>query len=400
MRGKPYAEQAQALLDLREISFTTLQACVLIGAFVVTEGEGAAEAVFYGIACRNALLLDLPNMLTFTRLEEETVRRAWWSLSMIDVWSSSGMRIPRSLAPRNDIFLPMEETKYLSLRRDSGRDFESTHASTEAPSLLAQMVKLNAILFEVNQLNERVATVGTPYSEYESGHDDAVIDLDRRLDAWYDSLPSEMHDTPENMSRYGALGLGPMFVAVYLGYYHYGALLHYRYLHEDSWNNNSNAHYWAEKCRNYSTKLCEILHRAYVTTDCEVYYTMVGHVLVIASTVQLHILLFGSNEMQIQAARIRLEKNFEILTRLQSFWPTLDVCFTRFREFHKACQDYTRQPFRMDRWMSRFLFEFAKPMGERDSEDAADLMPWSMEVLGFSPVDFTSPFDYTMMNMS
>ena len=60
---------------------------------------------------------------------------------------------------------------------------------------------------------------------------------------------------------------------------------------------------------------------------------MVGHVLVIASTVQLHILLFGTDEIQIRAARSRLERNFEILSKLQSYWPTLDVCFSRFREF-------------------------------------------------------------------
>lgn len=134
----------------------------------------------------------------------------------------------------------------------------------------------------------------------------------------------------------------------------------------------------------HSSALCKILYQAYATPGCEVYYTMVGHVLVIASTVQLHILLFDQDEAQIKAARYRLECNFEILSKLQTFWPTLDVCFTRFREFHKACEKSKESSFRMDKWMLQFLFEFAKPMGEKKDE-LADLQPWSMTDLGFSP---------------
>ncbi len=93
---------------------------------------------------------------------------------------------------------------------------------------------------------------------------------------------------------------------------------------------------------------------------------MVGHVLTIASTVQLHILLFSSDEEQTQAARGRLEKNFELLTCLQRRWPALDISFARFREFHRACQNYKETSFRMDKWLLRFLFEFAKPVGEKD----------------------------------
>lgn len=163
-----------------------------------------------------------------------------------------------------------------------------------------------------------------------------------------------------------------------------GQLLYYQYLHEDSYDEGTHAGYYANKCKMHATALCEILYRAYSTPGCEVYYTMVGHVLVIASTVQLHILLFSSDESQIKAARHRLERNFEILTKLQMYWPTLDVCFTRFREFHKACQKSKESSFKLDRWMLQFLFEFAKPVGER-TDELAELHPWSMTDLGFSP---------------
>ena len=127
-----------------------------------------------------------------------------------------------------------------------------------------------------------------------------------------------------------------MFVAVYLGYYHFGQLLYYQFLHEDCHTSNPSAHYCAEKGQNHAAGLCEILYAANSTPGCEVLYTMVGHVLLIASTVQVHIVLFSDNEDQIRVARLRLERNFEILMKLRAYWPTLDVCFTRFQAFHKA----------------------------------------------------------------
>lgn len=75
VRGHSFAQEAEHLLNLRDVSLTTIQACILIGAFYVTEGEAATEAVFYGIACRNAMLLDLPNMSVASRVEQETNRR-------------------------------------------------------------------------------------------------------------------------------------------------------------------------------------------------------------------------------------------------------------------------------------------------------------------------------------
>lgn len=39
--------------------------------------------------------------------------------------------------------------------------------------------------------------------------------------------------------------------------------------------------------------------------------------------------------------------------------------------------------------MLQFLFEFAKPVGEKDDEDLAELQPWSMQELGFSPFQYS-----------
>jgi hypothetical protein len=50
---------------------TTIQACVLLGACSVVDGDASTEAVYYSIACRMAMLLDLPEMPIVTELERE-----------------------------------------------------------------------------------------------------------------------------------------------------------------------------------------------------------------------------------------------------------------------------------------------------------------------------------------
>lgn len=42
VRGRPYAQEAEHLLNLREVSLTTIQATVLIGAYAITEGDAQA----------------------------------------------------------------------------------------------------------------------------------------------------------------------------------------------------------------------------------------------------------------------------------------------------------------------------------------------------------------------
>ena len=277
----------------------------------------------------------------------------------------------------------------LQLRRTDFDMPSPTSMQESSASLLTQMVQLNAILVEIQTLNQLAAS--QPF--YDPTLLNPTVDtLTSKLESWYTNLPPRLQDTHANLTHWAALGLGPMFVAVYLGYYHYGQLLYYQYLHEDCFEASSpsvqsRVRHYADKCKSHSTALLEITYRAYSVPGCEVYYTMVGHVLVIASTVQFHILLFGTDEIQIRAARSRLERNFEILSKLQSYWPTLDVCFSRFREFHKACERSKEGSFRLDRWMGKFLFEFAKPMEEKEEgvDGLGELRPWTMEDLGFSP---------------
>ena len=102
---------------------------------------------------------------------------------------------------------------------------------------------------------------------------------------------------------------------------------------------------------------------------------MVGHALVISSTVQLHILVFSDDEVAISSSRGRLEKNYLVLCSLQSLWRAMDHTFGRFVEFHQACErarsdmgESSTSPFRLDKWMCQFLMEYSKPVSRREFE--------------------------------
>lgn len=70
-RGRPFTREAERLLNLHDTSLTTIQACLLLGASAVVEGESATESVYFSIACRMAMLLDLPNAPATTRIQQE-----------------------------------------------------------------------------------------------------------------------------------------------------------------------------------------------------------------------------------------------------------------------------------------------------------------------------------------
>lgn len=297
---------------------------------------------------------------------------------MIDTWSSTGVRLPRMMPRLDNIPLPIDEAVFLSAR-SGDLTFPSMDVASFTPesSLLAQMIKLNFILMEVNEFNKR--TVAEPNLILE----DDIEALSRKLDDWYSALPFYMRDTPENLASWASQGLGRIFVAIYLGFYHFGQLLFYQFLHEASHSSFPRAHAYATQCKSHATRLCEITYAAYSTPGCEVRYTMVGHVLVIASTVQIHTLLFSDSEESIQTARTRLERNFEILTKLKEYWPTLEASFSRLRAFHKACQNSMDTSFRLDQWMLTFLSEYSVKMEDRT--EVAGPWIWSVDNLGVSP---------------
>ncbi|EME80657.1 uncharacterized protein MYCFIDRAFT_204632 [Pseudocercospora fijiensis CIRAD86] len=334
-RGTKWARKAASLLDVSHVSLTSVQACVMLGACRIIEGDAPGESVYYGIACRMAQLLDLPHRACETRLEREINIRVWHTLCMIDEWSSSGVRVPRQIAdPPLDVPLPMEEMAFLQLRSTESND-RSGPRDHDSPSLLGQMIALNRIFRDVNALNSQAADTQVLPPDIR-----AVEALTARIDEWEAQLPSYMRDEPANLAHYAAQGLGRIYVAVYLGVYHYGQLLYYQFLQgaKDDQHNGSIINAFADRCKSHAAKLCNMVYAALDTPGCDVLYNMVGHILVIASTIQIHTLLFSTNAAEISSARQRLERNFNILLRLRDLWPSLDFCMMRLQAFHKACR--------------------------------------------------------------
>lgn len=306
---------------------------------------------------------------------------------MADIWSSNGNNISR-IYPPAAVWYPISETVFLSLKPGESQISVPLTEYDPTKSLFAQMLQLNTIFAEISQYTK--SAINDPNWDPE---DTTFVDkLSLKLDGWYEALDPAFKDTQQNMEMQVAQGSGPMFVALYLGFYHFGFLLYYQFLHSDSYRTGYSLAPYAAKCRTHSTGLCDILYRSLATPGAEVYYPMVGHVLVIASTIQLHILLFGTNEVEIAAARGRLEKNFKILTELQYFWPTMDASLTRFTEFHKACQESKESSFKMDRWMLKFLLEFGKPVEKKVADPFEGL--WAL-VMQDSDSMLESPDSFT-----
>ena len=312
---------------------------------------------------------------------------------MIDVWSSTAVKLPRLLPPDGDgAPLPMDDLPFLYLPRvDSGNSPSTPGSVFERRSpLIGQMVLLNRILLEVNDFNKRCVAEPPPSAaELETG----VQTLVGRMDAWLAALPADVRDTDDNLLWFNSHGLGRIYAAVYLGYYHFGQLLYYQFLHSGGTDSGevtpavaeagsvslspavspALARVYSDRCKYHSARLCDMIYRAVYTPGSDVRYHMVAHVLVIASTVQIHTLLFSDDENQIAEARGRLEKNFEIILLLRDYWPALDRIMARLRLFHETCQVNMGSSFVLDRWMLQFLVAFGGPMDEKPARPQREL---------------------------
>lgn len=84
VRGSTYAREGAALLDLTNLSLTTIQACVLLGVSSRAEGEGGAESVYYSVAYRIANLLDLAKRPADDHIAREVNLRGTIKMSTTD----------------------------------------------------------------------------------------------------------------------------------------------------------------------------------------------------------------------------------------------------------------------------------------------------------------------------
>jgi hypothetical protein len=354
-RGEIYRVASESLLNIRDISPAAVQAYLLLGAYAAASGEIETENLYYGLAGRTSLLLDLPNIEGSGPIERETNIRTWWAICMVDVWSSTAVKLPRIMPIDNSLPLP-NDTYFRPMFAHMDRSPSDLYSVSDS-ALLVEMIKLNGILSRIIDFNQACVSEHLDGASLER----RIQDLTRDLDAWLENLPFAMRDTPDNFKIYASRGMGRIFAAVYLGYYHYGQLLNYQFL-SSSLETPTESMFYASACKEHAARLCSLVYRSHATPGSEVMYSAVSHILVIASTVQIHTLLFSGDEREIRISRARLERNFEILLKLRTYWPSVDGAMSRLRAFHQTCLRSKDTSFVLDRWLLRFLIQFAPHM--------------------------------------
>lgn len=242
------------------------------------------------------------------------------------------------------------------------------HAMSLGPgdpqSLLAQMIRLNLLLYEIVRMNVRVVA---EHSEGLSGPR-LHYNLIQSLDDWVKNLPPLLQYSEENVARWVEVGLGSKFIIMHMNYNHTGQLLFYQYLHsaqDVKLNAPETIRRMAQKCKQHATNLCDLIYRAEQRPETIVFYPLAAHILSLASTVQIHTLLFDVDEVDISAAKMRLERNFEIISSMNRYWPMTHKTITRLQHFHNACLRSQDDSFQLDTWMLQFLLGFTKDVEDR-----------------------------------
>ncbi|KAL6915333.1 hypothetical protein FSST1_006828 [Fusarium sambucinum] len=371
-RGRPYRDEIKRLLDLEHTSLTSIQACLLLAANASVEGDSRTESVYHAIASRMAMLLDLPNLPTESPLEQEINRRVWWSLITTETWSTATQSLPRFIQPRDTIPLPMDERKFALLTCDTpATSFEPSNCVSPAcnfdpESLVAQMIRLNLLLYDIILfLNSRMMD--------KQGEHSTIREYDHRLhdslDEWASNIPPRLRYSDENVTYWADEGFGAIFIILHINYNHAGQLLFYQHLYSTQEQDRLDdlTQQFAQRCKQHATNLCDLIYKAKQRSDTAVLYPLAGHILCLASTVQIHTLLFEIDDDEIVAAKMRLERNFEMISSMNNYWPMNHISISRLQHFHNACLRSKNDSFRPDGWMLRFLLGFTQYVDDRDA---------------------------------
>lgn len=288
------------------------------------------------------------------------------------------MRQPKMLQLRS-VPLPMPESDFSNLRPSDpplqtpaiqSCNLPSPDTVTTGESILAWNVHANLIFPQVDDANAKAVAGHIGGNELMETFEKVMT----RLDAWAAALPCRLVYSPENFAYWKEMGLGNTFAILHVNYHYLNVLAFYQFLHGSTNSPQSQTTTkYAHKCRESATEICNIIHRAAESSGTELLNSIIGHVLTVASTVQLHILLFSSNDDEIRNAHNLLERNFDRLLDLKKYWSCVDISFYRFDAFHRAClRSRDDSHFRLDQYMLKFMVEFAAPMTERPSVGDSD----------------------------
>lgn len=247
-------------------------------------------------------------------ITQEIKVRTWWSLYMIDQWSSAGLNLPRQIHDK-PVRLPMPERAFWALR--PGQKVE--HNPMSRPGLWGYMIILARVFGRIQDFHQQLANGALD----EQHAEEIAQELTQMFEQYLDDLPADLHFTVANLGKQASLGLGQAFVALHLGFHHYATLLYFPFL-DAQLSQTPNRSNFVDRCKAHARSFSDLLEISHKTKNCEAVYLIVAHMTVVSSSALLHTLLFGEDD-EIFDARRRLSFNFEILLKLEQYWPGVDL---------------------------------------------------------------------------
>lgn len=313
---------------------------------------------------------------------------------MMDTWHSVQAQFPTQLKVGADFKPPLEEGAFAAMRATEPPDLHTEDRIVEEGlregSLWSLVLPLTEIHGQVVLFNDELARQSLARGEIR----DRVAVLTARLDYWLQSLPDGLRDTPENWQVQTERGRHREFAAMHMLYHHQSQLLYYQFLHKavsstSTWTSPSmqpdpEAIQCAGRCKSHATRLSEIMWNLNSTPETQCLWSPLnGHLLVIASSIHLHSMLFDTHASALESARLVLEHNFIMLLQLQKYWPSLQLSLSWLRAFHRAClMERSERHFDMDFWMIAFLNRYMNNVPERHED--LDLTPSNSNASGLS----------------
>ncbi|KAI9731694.1 MAG: hypothetical protein M1834_004483 [Cirrosporium novae-zelandiae] len=363
-QGPKYAMEAKRLVkaDMENICLENIQACVLCGNICFADCNSDAESIYFAIANRMAQLFHLEaEVSSDDAITRETKRRVWWSLYLQECWASAGTGLLRQFHHGGATpAVPMSEPMFLQLHGDAD-------PRPREPGIWAHMITLVRIFADIQDLNYHLVEEESWSGEYVEA---PVRNLSSQLEAFKNSLPDTLQNTPENFTYNIQQRLGRTFVALHLSYHHFATLLFFQFLDQERPSTPGVAA-CAERCKFHAGAFSDLLWASNEHPHAQAVYNIVGHMTVVSSSVLLHTLLFG-NEDELPVAKKRLESNFRVLMRLKSYWPSVELMLSRLLNFQSAClQSTSPHTHKIDKWMIRFLLQHVLTLDERLRADSS-----------------------------
>jgi hypothetical protein len=330
--------------DLINPQLESIQSCILISQYLGGNGDVKGKHIYIGLArlyLQAIRLWEAP--VNSNIIEREIRRRVCLTVVIADRWSAADMSTSSMISEEHAAQIPiLDEVEFMSLQPGMDQDYIVSFQPS-SHGMWAQMAKTIDVFHCISGVISSLASHKTTIAAQEK----RISHLTQQLDKWVAELPSSLKYTPQNLAHFRAVGLGKTFLAMHIGHFHFRQLLYFPFLDPlqmqlqpssnlPSHTPQPNHAYetYAQMCKINAKLVSDVAQRAFENRGCELVYYIIGHVLVVSSSVHLHTLLFSEGIVEANDARADLVSNFETLMRLKMYWPVIDVSVSQnFQNF-------------------------------------------------------------------